>query len=61
MVIGDENGQKVIDEKLLDEIETLLLTADLGIEVTDELIEHLKKRIVRDGLRTTAELSNIHS
>ncbi len=37
-------GKKVIDDDLFEEIETLLLTADLGVEVTTMLVTDLSKR-----------------
>jgi len=38
-------GRKVIDDDLLEEIETLLLTADVGVEVTQIFIDDLTKRV----------------
>ena len=39
-----------IDENLLEEIEYVLLGADLGVDVSDRLIEGLKKRLKRKQL-----------
>ena len=41
---------KIIDEDLLEEIETLLLTADVGLESTQRLIDGLTKRLARKEL-----------
>ncbi len=43
-------GKKVIDDEVLEEIETLLLTADVGIEATQSIIEDLTNRIKRNQL-----------
>lgn len=43
-------GKKVIDEDLLEELETELITADLGIETTTEIIDELTKSVKRKEL-----------
>jgi fused signal recognition particle receptor len=43
-------GQKQIDDDLLEEIETRLLTADLGIEATQAIITDLMQRLSRNEL-----------
>ncbi|MDH5436068.1 MAG: signal recognition particle-docking protein FtsY, partial [Gammaproteobacteria bacterium] len=43
-------GKKVIDDEVLEEIETLLLTADVGIEATQSIINDLTSRIKRNQL-----------
>ncbi|MDH5190903.1 MAG: signal recognition particle-docking protein FtsY, partial [Gammaproteobacteria bacterium] len=43
-------GKKAIDDELLEEIETLLLTADVGIEATQSIINDLTARIKRNQL-----------
>jgi fused signal recognition particle receptor len=44
-------GAKEIDEDLLEEIETTLLMADVGVEATTEIIEHLTYRVERKQLK----------
>jgi fused signal recognition particle receptor len=44
-------GAKEIDEDLLEEIETTLLMADVGVEATTEIIEHLTDRVERKQLK----------
>lgn len=39
------SGNPKLDESLLDELETLLLTADVGVGATTELIEKLRPRL----------------
>lgn len=43
-------GRKRIDEGLLDGLETLLLTADLGVETTTRIISDLTQRVRRESL-----------
>ena len=43
-------GEKTIDEGLLEEIETRLLSADVGLEATDLVIENLRKKLKRSAL-----------
>ncbi|HLT63736.1 MAG TPA: signal recognition particle-docking protein FtsY [Pseudohongiella sp.] len=44
-------GRKTIDAELLDEIEMQLLTADVGIEATDQIIQSLTARLKRNQLK----------
>jgi fused signal recognition particle receptor len=48
-------GEKVIDATLLDDIETQLLSADVGIEATDQIIANLKQKLGRKQLADPAE------
>ena len=48
-------GRK-IDEALYEELETVLLTADVGVEATEVLLETLRKRISRDALADASAL-----
>ena len=41
-----------VDDELLEELETLLLTSDVGIEATTHLLDELKKAAKRDKLDT---------
>lgn len=43
-------GKKAIDDELLEEIETQLLTADVGLDVTENFIADLTKRLKRKEL-----------
>lgn len=47
-------GRKAIDDDLLEEIETQLLVADVGIEATTDIIENLTRQVARKQL-TDAE------
>lgn len=48
-------GEKTIDEGLLDDIETQLLSADFGIDATDQIIENLRLRLGRKQLADPQE------
>ncbi len=43
-------GAKVLDEELLEEIEGILLSADVGVGVTQEILEELTQKISRKEL-----------
>ncbi len=43
-------GSKTIDDELLEDIETQLLVADVGLEATEEIIDNLTQRVARKQL-----------
>ena len=49
-------GSKVIDGELLDELETALLMADVGIETTSSIIAELTQQLSRQALKDGAAL-----
>jgi len=49
-------GSKSIDDNLLEEIETTLLVADVGVEATREIIDRLTEQIALGQLKTADEL-----
>ena len=49
-------GHKIIDLDLLDQLEELLVTADLGVETSIELIERTRERVKRRELTDPARL-----
>ncbi len=49
-------GRKKIDAELLDEIEALLLTADVGVDATRQIIKDLEARISRSELADSEAL-----
>ncbi|KHD06470.1 cell division protein FtsY [Candidatus Thiomargarita nelsonii] len=51
-------SKKTIDDDLLEEIETLLLTADLGVDATQVLMNDLTKRVERKQLNDSEALFN---
>ncbi len=43
-------GKKEIDGELLDDLEELLITADLGVATTEEILEYARRRVKRENL-----------
>ncbi len=49
-------GKKEINEDLLEELETLLITADVGINTTDKILESVRKNASRNILKDAENL-----
>ncbi len=49
-------GGGKIDAEVYEELETILLTADVGVNATQKLLENLKKRVKRESLDDTIQL-----
>lgn len=49
-------GGGKIDEDVYEELETILLTADVGVNATIRLLENLRKRVKRQALDDTSQL-----
>ena len=49
-------GRKKLDEETLEELETLLLSADVGIEATQTILENLVERVSRKELKDNDSL-----
>lgn len=49
-------GRKEIDEDLLDELEMILLTADIGVDATDRIIRNLTEQVSRKELNDAEAL-----
>ena len=49
-------GSKAIDDDLLEELETMLLMADVGIEVTANILAELTERLNRKALKDSSAL-----
>jgi len=52
-------GKSVVDDDVLDSIEEALITSDVGVETTQNIIERLEERVARDKYLNTAELNAI--
>ena len=50
-------GRRQIDDELLEELETLLLTADVGVEATRRIIDALTERVRRKDLKDPQALT----
>lgn len=49
-------GGGKIDEELYEELETILLTSDIGVNATHQLLENLRKQVKRDALTDSIQL-----
>jgi len=49
-------GGGKIDAETYDELETILLTSDIGVAATQKLLDNLKKRVKRENLEDTTAL-----
>lgn len=57
--IGDLFGGGEIDEELWEDLEALLIQADVGVEATTELIETVRERVEQEGIRKPQEAQAI--
>jgi fused signal recognition particle receptor len=49
-------GKKEIDADLLDELESTLISADIGVNTTNEILDSIRERVERHQLGDAAEL-----
>ena len=49
-------GEKAIDEELFEEIETMLITSDVGVEATNQIMKSLTQKVARKELSNTEAL-----
>ncbi len=52
-------GRKTIDDELLEDLETLLITADVGVDATSRIIDDLTGRVKRKELADPEALSRL--
>jgi len=52
-------GKKEIDAGLLDELEFTLISADIGVRTTEEILERIRQRVERHQLADAAELKGL--
>jgi fused signal recognition particle receptor len=52
-------GKTKVDEEVLDELENILITSDVGADTTIKIINRIEARVARDKYVTTAELNEI--
>lgn len=52
-------GKSSVDEAVLDELEEVLITSDVGLETTRKIISRIEARVSRDKYMNTAELDAI--
>ena len=52
-------GKSTVDEEVLDNLEEALVSADVGIETTVQIIERIEKRVAKDKYINSSELNKI--
>jgi fused signal recognition particle receptor len=52
-------GKSQVDDEVLDQLEEALITADVGVDTTLEIIEKIQQRVARDKYLGTSELNDI--
>jgi fused signal recognition particle receptor len=52
-------GKSTVDEEILDNLEEILVTSDVGVETTLRIIERIQKRVSKDKYLGTNELNVI--
>ncbi|HMS30020.1 MAG TPA: signal recognition particle-docking protein FtsY [Saprospiraceae bacterium] len=52
-------GKSTIDEEILDDLEQILVTSDVGLETTIKIIDRIEDRVARDKYLNASELSEI--
>jgi fused signal recognition particle receptor len=52
-------GKSKVDEEILDELEEILITSDVGVDTTIKIIRRIEERVSKDKYINTAELDLI--
>ena len=52
-------GKSKVDDDVLDNLEEVLVTSDVGVDTTLEIIHRIEARVARDKYVTTSELNDI--
>lgn len=52
-------GKTKIDDEVLDELENILISSDVGASTTIKIIQRIEERVAKDKYVTTAELNGI--
>jgi len=52
-------GKSKVDEEVLDKLEEILITSDVGVDTTLKIIERIEKRIAKDKYIDTKELNAV--
>lgn len=52
-------GKSKVDDEVLDNLEEVLVTSDVGVETTLKIIKRIEERVARDKYVTTEELNKI--
>lgn len=52
-------GKSSVDDSVLDDLENVLMTADVGLDTTVKIIERIENRVAKDKYMNTEELNQI--
>lgn len=52
-------GKSKVDDEVLDNLEEVLITSDVGVETTLKIIERIEERVAKDKYVNTSELNTI--
>lgn len=52
-------GKSSVDEEVLDELEEILISSDVGVKTTLKIIERIQKRVAKDKYVGSAELNTV--
>ncbi|MDE6418689.1 MAG: signal recognition particle-docking protein FtsY [Duncaniella sp.] len=52
-------GKSTVDDEVLDNLEEVFVTSDVGVDTTLRIIDRLQKRVARDKYVGSAELNNL--
>ncbi len=52
-------GKSKVDDEVLDELEEILISSDVGVETTVKIIHRIEERVARDKFITTNELDKL--
>jgi fused signal recognition particle receptor len=52
-------GKSTVDEEVLDELESVLVSSDVGLDTAIKIIQRIEARVARDKYVNTAELNEI--
>jgi len=52
-------GKSTVDDEVLDNLEEVLITSDVGVETTLKIIKRIEERVARDKYMGTSELNGI--
>ncbi len=52
-------GKSVVDDEVLDNLEEVLITSDVGVETTLKIIKRIEERVAKDKYLNTDELNGI--
>jgi fused signal recognition particle receptor len=52
-------GKSQVDDEVLDNLEEILVTSDVGVETTLRIIDRVQKRVAKDKYTSTSELNRL--